>query len=99
MVMPAYGPEGDTANADDFPVLWHTHSMYYREHHPPHFHADYSGHKAEIAIADGKVIAGSLPPRALRLVRQWLERHRRELSANWRRARRNESLAPIEALE
>lgn len=74
-------------------------TMYWDEgHHArPHFHARYSGHKASIAF-DGSVIVGSLPPRALRLVQEWTELHAAELEANWRRARAEQALLPIDPL-
>jgi hypothetical protein len=50
--------------------------MYFADHPPPHFHARYGGDEATIAIATGDVLAGSLPRRALRLVREWLDAHR-----------------------
>jgi hypothetical protein len=53
--------------------------MYFADHPPPHFHARYAGDMALIEIATGKVIRGSLPKTALRLVREWLEEHREEL--------------------
>jgi hypothetical protein len=65
---------------------------------PPHFHARYSGDAAKIDIASGAVIAGSLPGRALRLVREWIEEHRDELEVNWERAVRYEEPKPIEPL-
>jgi hypothetical protein len=46
--------------------------MYFGDHAPPHFHARYSGDEATIVIATGEILDGSLPPRALRLVREWL---------------------------
>jgi hypothetical protein len=46
--------------------------MYWRDHSPPHFHAIYQGFEALIAIDSGEVIGGRLPPRALRIVREWL---------------------------
>jgi hypothetical protein len=39
-----------------------------------------------------------VPPRALALVREWAALHQEELLANWRRARREEPLQPIEPL-
>jgi len=30
-------------------------TMYYSEHNPPYFHAEYAGYKALIDILDGKV--------------------------------------------
>jgi hypothetical protein len=56
--------------------------MYYGDHPPRHFHARYGGDAAKIEIAGGEVIAGSLPSRALRLVREWIDQHRDELDAN-----------------
>jgi hypothetical protein len=50
--------------------------MYFGDHPPPHFHARYGGDVALIVIATGDVYAGSLPPRALRLVREWVEERR-----------------------
>ena len=43
----------------------------------------------------GKIIAGSFPPRATRLVSEWIELRRPELMANWERAKlRDPLLAP-----
>lgn len=70
--------------------------MYYGDHPPPHFHARYGGQVAKIAIVDGEIIAGDLPGRALRLVREWLREHRDELETNWDRAVRHERPEPIE---
>ncbi|MBV9195779.1 MAG: DUF4160 domain-containing protein [Solirubrobacterales bacterium] len=44
------------------------------------------------------VLAGALPQRALRLVREWAAEHRDELLENWARARPNETLQRIEPL-
>jgi hypothetical protein len=72
-------------------------AMYYREHGVPHLHALYAGREV-VAIESGAVIAGALPPRPLRLVREWTELHRGELLENWSRARAYEPLEPIEPL-
>ncbi|MGH2798454.1 MAG: DUF4160 domain-containing protein [Solirubrobacterales bacterium] len=73
--------------------------MYWNEaHHArPHFHARYAGQVASVDL-DGEVIAGSLPRRALVLVLEWAQLHRDELEANWERARREESLEPVQPL-
>jgi Domain of unknown function (DUF4160) len=44
--------------------------MFFGDHAPPHFHARYGGNEALNIIATGEVYAGSLPRRALRLVRK-----------------------------
>jgi hypothetical protein len=67
--------------------------IYYRDHPPPHFHAQYGGAKAEIEIDSLTIIAGNLPNRAEGLVAEWAEEHREELQTNWERAR--EGCVPI----
>ena len=49
--------------------------MNWREHPPMHFHAVYGEHEALMTL-DGKVYAGSLPGRALSMVREWMALHR-----------------------
>lgn len=44
--------------------------MYFADHAPPHFHVEYQGHEALVAIADGGIIEGGLPRRAHALVKQ-----------------------------
>jgi hypothetical protein len=72
--------------------------MYWQDHAPPHFHAWYAGVEAQIRIADGTVMAGSLPARAVRLVAEWTALHRDELRADWDRAQILDALLPIEGL-
>ena len=73
--------------------------MYYREHVPPHFHAIYGSHDAEIAIRSRRVLKGLLPNRALALVRKWANLHEAELMEAWSRAQDREPLRPIAPLE
>ena len=42
--------------------------------------------KATIAIADGSVLAGSLPQSKMKLVQAWIEIHREDLLADWKLA-------------
>jgi Domain of unknown function (DUF4160) len=73
-------------------------AMYYNDHFPSHFHAIFGEHEAQIDIATLEEIRGSLPPRALRLVREWAEIHRDELKFNWLRARQGLPLVTIDPL-
>jgi hypothetical protein len=75
-------------------VIW----MYRPDHPPPHFHAQYGEHVAQIELDSLRVINGTLPPRALRLVRQWARLHPEELADNWTRAQELEPLVPIDPL-
>jgi hypothetical protein len=72
--------------------------MYRPDHPPPHFHAQYGEHVAQIALGSLEVLSGSLPPRALRLVREWAGLHADELAANWDLAQALEPLVPVEPL-
>jgi hypothetical protein len=74
-------------------------AMYYNDHAPPHFHAKYGGFEAVIAIENGDVLDGGLPPRALGLVQEWREDRRAALAEDWTRARVHKALKQIEPLE
>jgi hypothetical protein len=52
-------------------------------HNQPHIHVRYQGKSASIAIADGSLLAGELPPKQLRMVQVWMDIHREELLADW----------------
>ena len=73
-------------------------AMYYREHGVPHFHATYAGDTVVMSIESGEAIAGSVPPRAMRLIDEWLVLHRDELQLNWARARDGTQLVGIDPL-
>ena len=73
--------------------------LYYRDHAPPHFHAIYAEHEAEIEIATGAVLDGKLPRKARGLVSEWVEAHRGELQRNWALARAGQPLEQIAPLE
>lgn len=59
--------------------------MYFlqKEHNPPHIHAIYGDDMAAITIADGKILEGNLPKKALEMVREWIELNRAELLRIW----------------
>jgi hypothetical protein len=73
--------------------------MYYNDHAPPHFHAEYGGNEALYEIATLRIYAGSLPRRAHNLVIEWADLYRAELMSDWERARRGEPLIYISPLE
>ncbi len=57
-------------------------TMYWENHNPPHFHAEYADCKAVIDIQDGVAIKGYLPGRQLKIVLAWAEIHKDELMQN-----------------
>lgn len=72
--------------------------MYYADHSPPHFHAQYGEYEALIHISTLAIIAGKLPARALGLVMEWASLHQDELAENWEKARGQQPLGAIEPL-
>lgn len=60
-------------------------TMFFDDHPPPHEHARYNQHRARFDIRSGATISGRLPPRATRLVEEWIALRRPDLEANWSR--------------
>ena len=73
--------------------------MFFADHNPPHFHAEYGDHKALVDIESLAVFAGRLPPRVLGLVIEWATLHQAELLDDWTMARAQQTLRGIPPLE
>jgi hypothetical protein len=72
--------------------------MFYNDHNPPHFHAEYGDKLALVNIQTLAVFAGHLPPRALGLVTEWASLHQPELMGLWKKAREQKALGKVEPL-
>lgn len=72
--------------------------MYYRDHAPPHFHAEYGEREITVDIQTGQV-TGTFPRRALEAVLEWRELNCQALIENWHRATKREMLLAIPGLE
>jgi len=73
--------------------------MYWAEHFPMHFHAEYGNAKAIISIEQSVVIKGALPAKQLKLVLAWCEIHRDELIENWKSAQEHGDIKKIDPLK
>ncbi len=73
--------------------------MYYNEHNPPYFHAEYNGKEAEILINPVSLRSGTLPNCVLGLVVEWTQLHQQELLDNWEPACKKEPLFTISGLD
>lgn len=72
--------------------------MYYNEHNPPHFHAEYQGQDALFDF-NGNILKGSLYSRtATKLVREWIDLHVDELEKDWQLAQEGKDITKIEPL-
>jgi hypothetical protein len=72
--------------------------MFYNDHPPPHFDAEYGGSVMLVAIETLAVIAGRLPPRATGMVVEWATEHQEELREAWELAREMEPLDRMDPL-
>ena len=73
--------------------------MYWDEHAPPHFHAEYGGAEAVINIQTLEITKGKLPRGAAMLVKEWAMQHRDELMEDWKLCEQLQTpnkIAPLE---
>ena len=72
--------------------------MFYNDHEPVHFHAEYQGQRGKFDLT-GRMVAGNiLSKTALHLIRQWAKLHAAEIAANWQRMKAGKPLETIEPL-
>ncbi len=72
--------------------------IYWVDHAPPHVHARYGEHEAQIDIQAVAILNGSLPRRAKAMVLRWTREHQVELMAAWEAASAGlpaEKIAPL----
>ena len=73
--------------------------MFYDDHNPPHFHAEFGGKKAVMDFR-GNILQGDLGSKtALRLIREWTDLHQAELAEDWELARASQEIKKIAPLE
>ena len=73
--------------------------MFFDEHNPPHFHAEYQGNKAVFDF-DGNMTQGDLHSiTARKLVRDWVDLHADELMEDWELARNDKEIKKIDPLD
>jgi hypothetical protein len=72
--------------------------MYYQDHSPAHFHAEYNEFQAQISIQTFEIIEGKLPPRIFGLVAEWASLHQTELMKDWELMKAGKKLNPIAPL-
>lgn len=72
--------------------------MFYNDHEPIHFHAEYQGQRGKFDL-NGQMIVGNIQSRtALRLIKEWTLLHQVEIRGNWENAKLGRPLDIIEPL-
>jgi hypothetical protein len=73
--------------------------MYFDDHNPPHFHAEYGDDEAWININTLAVFQGHLSARTLGMVIEWASMHQDELHRDWELARKQQKPEKIQPLD
>lgn len=55
----------------------------YRDHAPPHFHAEHGEHEVLVSIGDLTILAGGLPGPQMKKLMAWAGDNQRELALHW----------------
>ena len=72
--------------------------IFWDDHSPPHFHAEYGDSRILVEIENAVVMKGLFPFRQLKLVLAWCELHRPELLADWVAAASHSEIKRIDPL-
>ena len=73
--------------------------MFYDEHNPPHFHAEFQSNKAVFDFV-GNILMGDLCSKtATKLVREWVDLRVEELKRDWSLAKSGERIEKIAPLD
>ncbi|OAA86957.1 hypothetical protein WY13_02352 [Clostridium ljungdahlii] len=71
----------------------------YRDHLPPHFHAEYGEYSCCITIDDIELLNGCMPNKQLKMLYGWAALHQEELKEDWYLAKLQKELFSIEPLK
>ena len=72
--------------------------MFYSEHNPPHFHAEYQGSEG-IFNFEGEMLQGNIKSNtALKLIKEWAVLRNTELEENWKNITDKAAINKIEPL-
>lgn len=58
-----------------------------KKHKEPHFHVELSnGNEASISVSNGKILAGKIDGKSLKIIQAWVLLHKEELWDRWNNA-------------
>ncbi len=73
--------------------------MNYRDHLPPHFHAEYGEYDCSVSIHEIEIIAGNMPNKQLKMIYGWAALHQEELKEVWYLAQQQKELFTIDPIK
>ena len=73
--------------------------IYFDDHLPEHFHAEYGEYEAVFSIKNGEMIDGSFPHMAKKLVKKWYKLQKERILKVWNQIQNDEIFEKIPPLE
>jgi hypothetical protein len=73
--------------------------MYYNDHAPPHFHAEYAEYELVVGIEPVALLAGEAPARVRSMVVERAALRQEQLRRNWDRCRNAQAPDNVDPLE
>ena len=74
-------------------------TIYFDDHPPEHFHAEYGEYEAVFSIKDGEMIQGKLPKTAKKLVKKWYELQQDKILEAWEHIQNDELFDKVPPLD
>ncbi len=74
-------------------------TIYFDDHLPSHFHAEYGEYEAVFSIKDGEIINGKLPNTAKKLVKKWYELQKVNILKTWEQIQNDEVFDKVPPLD
>ncbi len=74
-------------------------TIYFDDHPPSHFHAEYGEYEAVFSIVDGKMINGKLPKTATKLVKKWYGLQKDNILKAWEQIQNDEVFEKVPPLD
>lgn len=72
--------------------------IFYNDHNPPHFHAEYQDFEVLVSVQPIRIIDGDAPARVKSMIIEWAGLHQLELIQAWRDAQAKNPPRKIEPL-
>lgn len=73
--------------------------MYFDDHNPPHFHAEYQGREGLFYVNDGRCFEGNLPDKAVKIISEWAISRKSELMHDWELAQAHQPMEKIKGAD
>ena len=74
-------------------------TIYFDDHLPEHFHAEYGEYEAVFSIKTGEIINGKLPRIAKKLVTKWYKIQKKNIFKVWKQIQNDEIFEKIPPLD